>query len=315
MARDSIGGVINIITAAPPQQSAATIATGSFDQQNYLFSTPYLTFARTYAANDYPVVDGPNRQNAQAGSTSLTARYGHSIGAIDLTLSGDIGDAYAGAPGELGYYSPTSEQANVNRNVRLNAEHRGARSTTSLTLGDSSQDLSYTCNTPVDSNCPNSYYPTPAPGASSNPPYAQDALRSALDGEPAQRRRRRARAARLRYRRDARRRPDRSRNRRRFAACGRRRPIFDPYAQTAAYVQSQWFGPRGQQIYVGLRGERDGGIGAHTRRRSAACFRSRPACNSSSMRRLHFARRPRKSSTIPVTPIRISHPNARASAT
>jgi vitamin B12 transporter len=38
-------------------------------------------------------------------------------------------------------------------------------------------------------------------------------------------------------------------------------PIFDPYAQTAAYVQSQWFGVSGDQLYAGLRGERDGGVG------------------------------------------------------
>jgi len=257
----SIGGVINIITAAPPPQSTATLSTGSFDEQNYLFSTPYLTFARTYAANDYPVVNGPNRQNAQAGLTSLTARYGHSLGAIDLTLSGDIADAYAGVPGELGYYSPTSEQSNVSRNLRLNAEHRGARSTTSLTLGDSSQDLSYTCNTPVDSNCPNSYYPTPAPGMPSNPPYAQmlydqhwmASLRNVV-GDARER---------LVYGIDAMRgiaRIDQGTGGGSPLAADDA-PIFDAYAQTAGYVQSQWFGPRGQQIYAGLRGERDGGVG------------------------------------------------------
>jgi vitamin B12 transporter len=38
-------------------------------------------------------------------------------------------------------------------------------------------------------------------------------------------------------------------------------PIFDAYAQTAAYVQSQWFGRNGSQLYAGLRAERDGGVG------------------------------------------------------
>ena len=38
-------------------------------------------------------------------------------------------------------------------------------------------------------------------------------------------------------------------------------PIFDDYAQTAAYVQSQWFGSNGNQLYAGLRAERDGGEG------------------------------------------------------
>ena len=31
-------------------------------------------------------------------------------------------------------------------------------------------------------------------------------------------------------------------------------PVFDAYAQTAAYMQSQWFGETGEQIYAGLRG-------------------------------------------------------------
>ncbi|MBV8530343.1 MAG: TonB-dependent receptor, partial [Candidatus Eremiobacteraeota bacterium] len=148
----SIGGVINIITAPQPSRSTATLATGSFDEQTYQVQTPYLTFQRTYATNDYSVANAPNRQNAQAGLTAWSARYTHSIGAIDITLSGNIADAIAGVPGELGFFSPTSEQSSVNRDVRLNLEHAGARSTTSLELGDSSQDLSYTCNTPVDPN-------------------------------------------------------------------------------------------------------------------------------------------------------------------
>lgn len=257
----SMGGVINIITANPTAQSNATVATGSFDETTYLFQTPFLTFQRTYAANDYSVINAPNRQNAQAGLTNVTARYAHAIGQFNLTLSGDLADANAGAPGELGYFSPTSEQNNVNRDVRFNAEHKGARSSTTLDLGDSSQSLSYTCNTPVDPNCPNSFYPTPPPGAASNPPYAQAlydqhwmaSLRN-VTGDDRQR---------LVYGVDLMRGIARvdagTGGGSAFAADNA--PIFDPYAQTAAYVQSQWFGERGGQVYAGLRGERDGGLG------------------------------------------------------
>ncbi len=257
----SMGGVINIITASPPSGSNATIATGSFDEQTYLFQTPYLTFQRTYATNDYSVVNAPNRQNAQAGLTSVTARYAHAVGRIDVTLSGDLTDADSGAPGELGYFSPTSEQNNVNRDVRLNLEHKGPRSSTTLDLGDSSQDLAYTCNTPVDYNCPNSAYPTPPPGMTSNPPYAQElydqhwmaALRNVAGDEH----------ERLVYGIDAMRGIARvdtgTGGGSPFAADNA--PVFDPYAQTAAYVQSQWFWEDGAQIYAGLRGERDGGLG------------------------------------------------------
>lgn len=256
----SMGGVINIITANPPATSAATIATGSFNEQSYLFQTPYLTFQRTYATNDYSVENAPNRQNAQAGLTSVSARYSHSIGKIDVTLSGDLAGANNGAPGQLGYVSLTSEQSNVNRDLRLNLAHKGTRSTTTLDLGDSSQNLTYTCDTPVDYTCPNSY-PTPGPGMSSNPPYAQAlydqhwmaSLRN-VTGDDHQR---------LVYGVDVMRgiaRVD--------AGTGGGSPlsaddapVFDPYAQTAAYVQQQWFGERGEQVYAGLRAERDGGLG------------------------------------------------------
>jgi vitamin B12 transporter len=255
----SIGGVINIITAPQPARSTATLSTGSFNEQTYSFATPYLSFQRTYATNDYSVANAPNRQNAQAGLTSVAARYSHAVGAVDLTFSGNLEDALVGTPGQLGYFSPTSEQGNVGRNLRLSAERRGARSTTTLALGDSSEDLSYTCNTPVDSNCPNAFYPTPPPGSSSNPPYAQllydqhamAALRN-VSGDDRQR---------LVYgvdlmRGNARVDPGTS-----GGSAPYDPPVFYAYAQTAAYVQSQWFDRNGSQIYVGLRGERDGGVG------------------------------------------------------
>ncbi|HEY6450124.1 MAG TPA: TonB-dependent receptor [Candidatus Cybelea sp.] len=257
----SIGGVINIITAPQPTRSSATLSTGSFDESTYLLQTPYLSFTHTYAANGYSVENAPNRQNAQADLTGLTARYAHQFGAIDVTLSGDIVNALSGTPGELGYFSPTSEQNNVNRNLRLNLERRGSRSSSSLELGDSSQDLSYTCNTPVDSNCPNAAYPTPAPGMASNPPYAQvlydqhwmASLRNVVGDD----------RERLVYGLDLMRgfaRVDQGTGGG-SAQSADNSPILDAYAQTAAYAQSQWFGRNGEQVYAGLRAERDGGVG------------------------------------------------------
>ncbi len=257
----SIGGVINIITASQPAHSSATLSTGSFDEQSLQFTTPYVSFQRTYATNDYSVENAPNRGNAQAGLTGATARYAHSIGALDVSLSANIASAAVGTPGELGYYSPTSEQGNVDRNFRLDVESKRPRSTATLELGDSAADLSYTCDTPVDSNCPNSSYPTPAPPMKTNPPYAQmlydqhwmASLRNAV-GDDRQR---------LVYGVDLMRgiaRVDQGTGGGSpFAADDA--PIFDDYAQTAAYVQSQWFGGGGQQLYAGLRGERDGGVG------------------------------------------------------
>jgi vitamin B12 transporter len=256
----SMGGVINIITT-PGAANAVNAAAGSFDESTYAFTTPYFSFQHTYAANGYSVVNGPTRQNAQAWLTSINAGYGHTFGAVDVTLTGNIANALSGVPGELGFFSPTSEQNNVNRNVQLNVEHRGARSTTSLQLGDSSQDLSYTCDTPVDPNCPNSFFPTPAPGTSSNPPYAQmlydqhwmASLRNVAGDD----------RTRIVYGVDVMRgiaRVDQGTGGGSPSAADNA-PIYDAYAQTAAYIQSQWFGTNGSQIYAGLRGERDGGVG------------------------------------------------------
>lgn len=257
----SMGGVINIITAGQPPRSTAVASTGSFNQQTYAVTTPFLSFSRTYATNDYSVVNAPNRQNAQAGLTAIKARYTHAVGALDLTFTGSLDDAQAGNPGELGLFSPTSETNNVDRNVRFIAAYKGARSTASLELGASSEDLSYTCDTPVDSNCPNSSYPTPGPKMTSNPPYAQvlydqramASLRDVVGDEQ----------SRLVYgvdlmRGTARVDPGTGGG---SPLAADNAPISDAYAQTAAYVQSQWFARNGNEIYAGLRGERDGGVG------------------------------------------------------
>ena len=258
---NSIGGVINIVTTTPPGGAGATLSAGSFSEQTYQFQTPYVWFSRTYATNDYSVAGGPDRENAQAGLTAEGVRYAHALGIFNASFSAQLGNAIVGDPGELGYFSPTSEQNNVDRDVRFNLEHDGAHSTATLSLGESSQTLSYACNTPVDSNCPNSYYPTPAPGQQSNPPYSQvlydqhamASLRDVVSGEN----------SRVVYGVDLLRGTARvdegTGGGSPYAADNA--PVFDAYAQTAAYVQSQWFARNGNQVYAGLRGERDGGIG------------------------------------------------------
>lgn len=257
----SIGGIINIITTPQPVASAAVVSTGSFDEQTYALTSPYFTFSRTYAANDYSVLNAPNRQNAAAGLTSATARYAHDFGDWDFSLSGDVSNALAGAPGQLGFFSPTSETANTNRDVRLRVERKGAQSSTSLELGDSSENLAFTCNTPVDPNCPNSSFPTPGPGMESNPPYAQvlydrhwmASLRNTVSSSQ----------ERLVYGIDLMRgiaRVDQGTGGGSPSAADNA-PIFTAYAQTAAYAQMQWFARNGNEFYAGLRGERDGGAG------------------------------------------------------
>lgn len=255
----SIGGVINIVTSAPSLRSTATLSTGSFGEQTYALQTPYFSFQRSYATNDYGVLGAANRQNAQAGLTSFDARYAHRVGTIDLTFGGDLANAKVGDPGEMDFFSPTSEQASVSRDLRLKAQHKGNRATVTASLGVSSQNLAYTCNTPVDASCPNAY-PTPPPPALANAPYAEGlydqrwmaSLRDEID-DPRQR---------IVYGIDL------ARGMARVDGGTPATPngadaiaSITPNAEAAAYIQSQWYARSGDEFYTGLRGERDGGLG------------------------------------------------------
>ena len=80
----SIGGVINIISTQP-RTTAAVLATGSFGEQTYQFQTPYVSFQRTYATNDYGLPDDhqqtPTRDSrpcAQLTDTKLVWSTSHS---------------------------------------------------------------------------------------------------------------------------------------------------------------------------------------------------------------------------------------------
>ena len=312
----SIGGVINIITAPLPTRSSATVSTGSFGEQTYQFQTPYVSFQRTYATNDYSVENAPNRQNAQAGlDRRLRALRAHPSARFDLTLTGDLADAQVGAPGELGYFSPTSEQGNVNRNLQLNARACTARGRTTTLQARRLVARPFV--------------------------HLQYAGRFRTARTRTIRRRRRARRRIRRTRRCS----TTSTGWRACATSSATRaqrlvygidlmrgvaridegtgggspsaadnaPDLRRYAQTAAYVQSQWFWQNGNQLYAGhARASATAAWAARTRPRSAASSISPAACSYGSTRRRRFARRPRRSSTIPASPIRICIAGAHA---
>ena len=240
----SMGGVINIITASPTHTDA-TLSDGSFGQQSLQIETPYVSLARTIAVNNYGLPDGSVIQNADASLTSLRVGYAHDFGAINASFSGDLIDQHVGDPGEIGFYSPTSRQGTVDRDARLTLAHQASRSTLSLQLGASTSDLSFTCNTPVDIECPNSYLTPPTP-------YAQllteervmANLNNVIDNGDEH----------LVYGVDV------SRGVARVDD-GIDPLQIHPFDQVAAYMQSQWFDPRGDEVYAGLRGENDGAPG------------------------------------------------------
>lgn len=240
----SIGGIINIITAQPARARAIAQA-GSFGEASLTLEAPYVAVSRTIAANDYPLPNGQTLQNADASLTSLRTGFTHDIGALDMAFSGDLVDEHVGVPGAQDFYSPTSREGTVDRDARVNLSDPGARSTVTLQLGASASDLSFACDTPVDPECPNAYLVPPVP-------YAQllteerlmADLRDAIDNGD----------ERLVYGADVTRGVARVDD-------GTDPLQIHPFDQVAAYVQSQWYDPRGDELYAGVRGENDGAAG------------------------------------------------------
>lgn len=237
----SMGGIVNIITGSPAH-SRAMLSSGSFGESSLSIETPYVSIARTIAANDYAIPDNGVQQNADASLTSLRAGFSHDFGSIQAALNGDIIDEHVGAPGAFGFYSPTSREGTVDRDARLDLSHAAARSTLTLQLAASTSDLSYSCDTPVDTECPNAYLTPPTPYAQLLTEERTMAdLRDVVDNGNEH----------LVYGVDFSR------------GIARIDDGTDPlqihsFDQAAAYVQSQWFDQRGDEFYAGLRGERDG---------------------------------------------------------
>ena len=243
----SIGGVINIISTQP-KASAGVLSTGSFGEQSYQFQTPYVSFQRTYATNDFGLPGGTTRQNANAGLTAVRAAYEHTFGTLNLSFSGDLSQQGVRTPGSIDFSSPTSFQTTNANDLRLRAENRRPHSTLTVSLGESTQDLSYNCNTPDDFTCPNYPYPPPPPGAPAPPPYSQylydTRVMASADNSVGDDRQRLVYGV------------DLSRGVARIdGGTGDPPAVANAYAQTAAYVQQQWFGSNGNELYVGLRGE------------------------------------------------------------
>jgi vitamin B12 transporter len=240
----SMGGVINIITSSPAR-IRATAQAGSFGERSLAIETPYLSLARTIAANDYPIPGGRVQQNADASLTSLRTGFAQSFGWLNMTFAGDLVDEHVGVPGEQGFYSPTSREGTVDRDARLDLSHDGARSTLALQLGASTSDLSFSCDTLVDAECPNAYIvPARTYAQLLTEERTMADLSDVVDNG----------------------------NQRIIYGVDLTRGIarvddgtdplqIHPFDQVAAYAQSQWFDPRGDEIYAGVRGESDGAPG------------------------------------------------------
>jgi vitamin B12 transporter len=244
----SVGGVINIITT-PLHGTIVDARTGSFGESALRVQTPNVSFERAVGTEAYPLPDGTSRVNADYGLTSGRVSFDAKLASFNARFSAGLTDRHQGVPGGMPYFlSPTSRQDDVSRDARLTLAHAHGNATTTLELAGTSMNLTYSCNTPADANCPDAYLGpgTPFYEQLLKESRVQASLRETLDGADA-----RTIIG-----------VDFSRGTTRIDSGTPSDPLeFHPFAQSAAYVQQNWSVGHGNGLYAGLRGERDGGQG------------------------------------------------------
>lgn len=253
----AVGGIINIITQRQPQ-TAADVRWGSFADRELSVAAEGLSVERIVAGNAYPLpaytLDGTalptTRENSNYEATTL--RYGgmRSIGAVDAELSLGLDDTNGGAPGFYPYVSSTSRQNEVDKDAVLTLRAHGKRSTTTLQLGATQQQIAFNCNEAIDTAC---FQPSQSLSLESR--FGLD-LRNAVD----------AGAQQIVYGIDLSRGTVMANT---GGAAVTVAPSSSPpppvssagMAQTAAYVEDVADVSHGLRAYAGLRGERDGSLG------------------------------------------------------
>ncbi len=253
----AVGGVINIITDRQAQ-TAGTLRWGSFGDRQLQIAASGFSFERIAAANAYPlpaysvagVAPPTARENSDYESTTL--RYGaqRSLGAVEADLSLGIDSSHGGEPGFYPYVSSTSRQDEVDKDGVITLRAHGRRSTTTLQLGGTQQQLAFSCDQTVDASC---FQPSPSLSLESR--VGID-LRNAVD----------AGSQRLVYGIDL------SRGTVMTNTGGALVPVAPSatppppissaaLAQTAAYVEDVADLSRTLRAYAGIRAERDGALG------------------------------------------------------
>lgn len=249
----SIGGIINIITNSPGITTLADLRSGSFGERGLSVESAHVSFDREIARNDYTVPDGSTRTNADSELTAARFTAGRRVGALAATLSGGIIDHHLGVPGPDSYLSATSRQNTVGTDALLSLVHTGLRSVSTFEFGGAKLRLAYTCNSPVDFSCPDTFPGNPTPPTL---PYGQLLTDARVQASF-----------------------------RNVVATERQRSIYGidvaravariddgfgspleihPFAQSALYVQHDWTSANGSRFFAGVRGERnDAGGGTH----------------------------------------------------
>jgi vitamin B12 transporter len=255
---NAVGGVINVITQRSPAASGL-LRWGSFGDRELRASAGGFSFERIVAGNDYGLPAGQSggapapasRDNAQYSTSTL--RYGaqRRFGAIDAAFDFTLDATHGGAPGYYPFVSTTGTQDDVDRDAVLTLRERGRRSTATLQIGSTLQQIAYDCSQTLE---PFSCF---QPSASlSSESRAMLSLRDAID----------AGAHQLLYG------VDLSRGTVNVNTGGGTVPVApsqtpppptssDALAQAAVYADDVVELGRGARAYAGVRAERDGGLG------------------------------------------------------
>ncbi len=256
---NAVGGVINIITDGTHSQPAFALRWGSFGDREVQLSAAGFSLERTDAENGYPIPSfTPSfgspppafRENSDYEAT--TARYdGERIfGKVTADLDLGILQSNLGAPGYYPFVSNTSRQLELDENAGLTLQTHGSQSTTTLQLGGTQQQLPYDCNDLIDSAC---FQPSESLSYESR---LELGLRNSVDAGSNQ----------LLYGADL------SRGTVLSNTGGATISVVPPatppppsttnaFAQTGIYAQDVFDVAARTQLYAGIRGERDGGLG------------------------------------------------------
>ncbi|HEY8297917.1 MAG TPA: TonB-dependent receptor [Candidatus Baltobacteraceae bacterium] len=246
---DSVGGVINVIATPLAGKAILDAFAGSFGTRGASLETRNFSFSRTIARNDFGLPGNGERPNSDSAQTTARVAFDRHFGRIRAAFDASVSDHHLGVPGPDGFLSATSRENDVDTGAHLAFARTGARATTTLDLGGTHQSFVYTCDTPVDSSCPN--YPFTA-GAPIPPPYAQLLTEGRVEA-----------------------------NFRNVLSSDRTRTVYGidlsrgvarvddgssplqvhGFARTAIYVQQNWLARTGSRFYAGVRAERDGAQG------------------------------------------------------
>ncbi len=229
----AIGGIINIITDSQNVAASAGAQYGTFGDTQLRAQGKGFSFERSVANNDY-------RINSDYAETTARLGFDRNAGQIAIAFRGTLESDNLGAPGPYGAESTTSREGDTNNAGSLSFSLRRAQSAPTLQLGGSRQSLAFGCDSAVDPDCFLTIQ------AVSTETRTDLAFRNTVSGA----------SSRLIYGVDLSRGNVRSDD----GGGGPTDVSYDAMAQSAVYGQENW-ALRSGDLYIGLRGERDGSLG------------------------------------------------------